>query len=1326
MKQQPTERRQAAHSFWLVLAIISLMFIFSTAAEAATFHVTTTADNGDNVNPTPGSLRKAIVDANSNAGADLIDFQIMPAGVVQTISPPAPLPSITDSVTIDGYTQPGANANTLADGENAVLLIELDGTNAGSGFSGIGLNVVKGSVTLRGLVINRFSNQGVAFFGLYNGSSGNTIEGCFIGTDPTATIARPNLNTGIYANDSSHNTIGGTAPAARNVISANGDSQGNGQGILLAGSTNDPIVGTLIQGNYIGTNAAGTAALGVQGTGVDLSSTSQTTIGGTVAGARNVISGNRRGIDTSETTQALIQGNYIGTDVTGTVKIGNKYACIRLDASNSTIGGSAPGARNIISGSEQDNGIGLQGDTCTGNVIQGNYIGTDVTGNQAIPNATGIGTPYTGNPSNNKIGGTGAGEGNLISGNRFNGISLTQNSANNVVQGNLIGTNAAGTGAIPNGDPVSKSGRGIVITATTAANLIGGTVPAARNVISGNFGYGIYVYAGAQNQLVQGNFIGVDVNGAALGNTNSGVYISAQNIQIGGTTAGAGNVIAFNGNGGVGVTSSDSVGNAINGNLIYSNVGLYANGGLGIDLGYNGVTKNDAGDGDSGPNNLQNFPLLNSASTSGGNTTIVGTLNSTANTQFRVEFFANAAPDALGYGEGQFFIGATNVNTDAAGNASINATFPGVPAGQFISTTATDSGGNTSEFSACIQLNAQPNSAVLQFSSATFSGNEGGSATITVTRTGGSTGAVSVQYATSNGSAISGQDYTATSGTLNWADGDSANKTFTVAITNDQLNEPNETVNLALTNPAGGATLGNQSGAVLTIIDDDPAPSVSINDVSQAEGNSGTTSFNFSVTLSAASGQTVSVDYSTAAGTATIGNDFQPANGTLTFAAGETQQSVNILVNGDADDEPDETFFVQLGNPTNATLAKAQGTGTIINDDSGGAPSIQFSADSYSVQEDLTAAAITVTRSGDTSGTASVDYATADGTAHQKGDYETAFGTLKFAPGEVSKTFPVLINEDNYAEGTETVNLTLSNPAGAALGAQNTAVLNIKDDEVESVTNPNDDAQNFVYQQYHDFLNREPDSGGLAYWTDQLKQCGSDQSCISKTRIAVSNAFFYELEYQQTGSYVFRLYRAAYGDNQPFPNPDNLNPTEANKVPSYAVYVRDRATVAGGSNLAQSQLELANAFVQRPEFLQRYPESLNTAQSFISALLQNILAADGVDLSDQMSALTSLYNAGGRGAVLYRLADDNPANPVANNGFLNAEYNRTFVATQYFGYLRRNADMGGLLFWLGQVNSAPLKDITKQHAMVCSFITSAEYQDRFSAIHTHGNGECGQ
>ena len=159
-------------------------------------------------------------------------------------------------------------------------------------------------------------------------------------------------------------------------------------------------------------------------------------------------------------------------------------------------------------------------------------------------------------------------------------------------------------------------------------------------------------------------------------------------------------------------------------------------------------------------------------------------------------------------------------------------------------------------------------------------------------------------------------------------------------------------------------------------------------------------------------------------------------------------------------------------------------------------------------------------------------------------------------------------------------------------------------------------------------------------------------------------------------------------------------------------------------NLAQSQLNLANAFVQRPAFLAKYPASLTGAQ-FIAAVLQNIQTADGVDLTAQTSALMTLYNSGGRGAVLYRLADDNlQTNPINNRPFIDGEYNRAFVATEYFGYLRRDSDIGGFLFWLGQVNSGPLRDANKQHAMVCAFTTAAEYQFRFSSVQTRDDFGC--
>jgi hypothetical protein len=267
--------------------------------------------------------------------------------------------------------------------------------------------------------------------------------------------------------------------------------------------------------------------------------------------------------------------------------------------------------------------------------------------------------------------------------------------------------------------------------------------------------------------------------------------------------------------------------------------------------------------------------------------------------------------------------------------------------------------------------------------------------------------------------------------------------------------------------------------------------------------------------------------------------------------------------------------------------------------------------------------------------------------------------------------------------------------------------------------NPIDNARNFARQHYLDFLNREPDQLGWDYWTSQITQCGADAICIRKKRVDVSNAFFFELEYQQTGAYVFRLYREAYGNNQPLSNGNN-------KLPSYAVFAPDRALVVAGANLAQAQLGLANAFVGRPEFLAKYPASLS-GPDFVDAELATIKNDSGADLASQRNALINLFNSGGRGAVLYRLADDNlQSNPINNRALIDAEYNRAFVATQYFGYLRRDSDSGGFEFWLNQVNRFPIRDVAIQHAMVCAFITSIEYQLRFGLVATRSNADCAQ
>jgi hypothetical protein len=390
----------------------------------------------------------------------------------------------------------------------------------------------------------------------------------------------------------------------------------------------------------------------------------------------------------------------------------------------------------------------------------------------------------------------------------------------------------------------------------------------------------------------------------------------------------------------------------------------------------------------------------------------------------------------------------------------------------------------------------------------------------------------------------------------------------------------------------------------------------------------------------------------------------------------------------------------------------------------------QFSAASYSIGEGDGSILVTVTRSGSLADAATVDFATADGTARQKTKYTNSAGTLSFAAAVSSRTFRVLLVDNQLTEGDQSLNLLLSNPVGAGLNTPGRAVLTISDNDTTLATgNPMDDARYFVTQHYYDFLNRVPDQSGLDFWTGQITLCGTDIQCLRTQRITVSNAFFYEQEYQQTGSYVVRLYRAAFGNNQPISNNDNNLgfPNENKKLVNYSVFSTDRARVRGGPSLAQTQLDLANAFVLRSQFLARYPGTL-AGPAYVNALLAGINTDIGVDLSSERQALIDLYNQpgqqGGRGAVLYRLADDNTTNPIDNRDFIDAEYNRSFVLTQYFGYLRRNPDIGGYIFWLGQVNSAPLRALEKQRAMVCSFITSTEYQQRFSPVATHNNTEC--
>ncbi|MBM2840910.1 MAG: repeat-containing protein, partial [Bacteroidetes bacterium] len=707
--------------------------------ERPDFRVATIIEVTNTLNSGIGSLRKSIDSANANPGPDVINFNIPASGVI-TISPPSSLPNITGPVVIDGTTQSGYAGTPL---------IVLDGSSAGLSVNG--LTLFGGNSVVRGLAINGFRASGLTNgMGIYiDGGGGNKIEGCYIGTDAAGMIARPNggVAIGIFGASGS-NIVGGTAPSARNVLSGNGL-----HGVQISPGTTGRNV---VQGNFFGVNAAGTGALGNTQAGVAIfGSTFPDTIGGTAAGARNILSGNGfMGLYIAPSVSGIVvQGNYFGTDVTGSLRIPNIFEGIQLEGPRNIIGGPTIAESNVLSGNG-NSGIYIYTSSATGNKIQGNYIGTAANGTDTLGNTFGIvidhapndtigaaiagggnllsgnyfagiyiyhptstgnvvqgnfiGTDITGNldrgnlrygvvldsASNNLIGGTSPLSGNKISGNDSSGIYIVGTTATgNKVFGNYIGTNSSGVSALPNL-------KGILID-NAPKNTFGGTTLGEINIISGNTSFGIEIRnAGATGNKIVGNSIGTDaLSTGALGNGSYGVLINSSQDTIGGATASAGNTIAYNH--GAGVYDSSGTGNLIRMNSIFSN-----SGGLGIDLGPRGLARNDSLDPDIGANNLQNFPLLDSATVTGGNTTIHGRFNSLPLTKFYIDFFSNVKYDSSHFGEGETYIGSTTLTTDAGGNDSIKVVLPiAVPLNRYITATAIDSAtGNTSEFSQAICL----------------------------------------------------------------------------------------------------------------------------------------------------------------------------------------------------------------------------------------------------------------------------------------------------------------------------------------------------------------------------------------------------------------------------------------------------------------------------------------------------------------------------------------------------------------------------------------------------------------------------------------------
>lgn len=458
----------------LILALFLMLGLLLTGspvmAEPNAWNVRNTNDSG------PGSLRQAIMDANASAAGGTIRFHISGAGV-HTISPLTNYPFINKPVVIDGYTQPGASPNTLALGDNAVILIELDGSNISGTSAGL---IVYGGSTIRGMAFGKFTEA----IGLNQGS--NVVEGNFIGTFANGTVSRP-----------------------------------NGQGVFASSFTD-----------------------------------------------------------------------------------------------GSRIGGSAPAARNIVSGNAGGSAVRIHGSNA--HVIN-NYVGVDKTGEMALGNSIGVELGY---------------------------------------------------------------GRNVMVSG---------------NVIAGNTSDGVWMYGTARRDKFFDNKIGVNVNGSALGNGADGIYVErgAKKNRIGGTAAGQANVIANNAVRGVALAPTGGNGNLISGNSIYSN------GALGIDFNMDGVTANDVNDADTGPNTLQNFPIITIANSATQH--IRGKIKTTPNTAVRIELFANGGGecDGSGNGEGTSLLGTVSVTTNGAGSARFNvAVTTAFGAGKLITATATAKK-STSEFSAC-------------------------------------------------------------------------------------------------------------------------------------------------------------------------------------------------------------------------------------------------------------------------------------------------------------------------------------------------------------------------------------------------------------------------------------------------------------------------------------------------------------------------------------------------------------------------------------------------------------------------------------------------
>ena len=703
---------------FLLLALA--IFLCGGNAKARNYTVTCTADTG------AGSLRQAITDANSSfGGGHTISFDIpltdpsydsLTGTFVIHLRSELPYFLITGNITIDGTTQATSRGNTNPLGPEVV--VTCDTLNLMSCF-----RVASAGITIKGLVIGGFQ-YGVLMFG----ANGGRVSDCYIGVAPDGRTPFPNT----YGIGLSGGTYGAyNLGYSRNVTIADNVISGNtSAGIVMDGSGTR---NNVVVGNRIGVSALGDSALSNHYGIIIMTNANSNRIGGNTAAERNIISANEEiGIYIESADSNTVCGNYIGTDITGTYTF--EYAPdssiqangveINTTGRHNLIGGSTLAERNIISGNRVYGCIYYG--NCSQNNIAGNYIGTDVTGTQPIPNATGI--CVDGSSNHNIM------ENNVLSGNRSYGLFIvTRGTDANIFRGNKVGTDATGTQALPNDV-------GLMLAADAKDNVIGGNTTAARNIFSGNTYAGIEVTdAGTENNIISGNYIGVDSSGndslpngngiivsalvkhlgisnnvissnrgyglvitdradsnvveynkigvgangfTALGNGAAGLVIGggATNNVIGGTDAG--NIIAYNDSVGIVLTDAATQHNKFTENRVFENryAGIYF-----MDAACNGGIRPP----------IITFAGYNQVS---GYSTVSGTVSCSNPQNAVVEvFLADTSNGLTFFPQGRFF--GMRTNPDAQGHWSVSK-FGGCIGTPFVAT-VTDADGNTSMFSNC-------------------------------------------------------------------------------------------------------------------------------------------------------------------------------------------------------------------------------------------------------------------------------------------------------------------------------------------------------------------------------------------------------------------------------------------------------------------------------------------------------------------------------------------------------------------------------------------------------------------------------------------------